>query len=204
MRWPDAGAPMNGLQSRLTFLREFISKPTAVGAVAPSSTRLAEEMVNWVDWETVHRVVELGPGTGVFTEAIIQKAAPDCRYLAVEINPRLAAIFHQRFPQLRLAEESVSNLAGICAKESLSEVDLIVSGLPWASFSSSDQVGYLDAIMSVLAEGGGFCTFAYLQGLLLAQGRAFRRRLHDYFGRVEVSRTVWKNVPPAFVYRCRR
>ncbi len=195
---------MSGLRSRWTFLREFMSRPTTVGAVSPSSARLAEAMVSWVDWKTIHKVIELGPGTGVFTEAILQRAGADCRYLAVEINPSLAAIFRGRFPRLRLAEDSVSNLVEICAREGQSEADLIVSGLPWASFSSKDQVEYLDAVMAVLRKGGAFCTFAYLQGLLLAQGRAFRRRLHDQFEQVAVSDVVWKNVPPAFVYRCRR
>ncbi|HEU5181441.1 MAG TPA: methyltransferase domain-containing protein [Candidatus Polarisedimenticolia bacterium] len=195
---------MSDLRSRWTFLREFISRPSTVGAVSPSSIYLAEEMVSWVDWKTIRKVVELGPGTGVFTEAILRKAGPECRYLAVEISPGLAAIFRSRFPRLRLARESVSNLAEICAREGMSEVDLIVSGLPWASFPSKDQIEYLDGVTAILRQGGGFCTFAYLQGLLLGQGRAFRRRLHDYFGQVAASRVVWKNVPPAFVYRCRR
>ncbi len=58
--------------------------------------------------------------------------------------------------------------------------------------------------MSVLKEQGQFATFAYLQELLLPAGLRFRRMLRHYFREVSTSRTVWKNLPPAFVYRCRR
>ena len=62
----------------------------------------------------------------------------------------------------------------------------------------------LDATGHVLREGGQFVTFAYLQGLLLPAGQRFKRKLRDHFGQVETSRTVWANMPPAFVYRCRK
>src|SRR5262245_38366120 len=100
MAVPEKSKSVSGLRSRLAFLREFVYEPSAIGAVWPSSERLAEAMVCWVDWTKVRSVVELGPGTGVFTQAILRRARPDCRYLGVEINPQLAALFRQRFPQL--------------------------------------------------------------------------------------------------------
>jgi phosphatidylethanolamine/phosphatidyl-N-methylethanolamine N-methyltransferase len=92
----------------------------------------------------------------------------------------------------------------LCDRQGIAQVDCIVSGLPWASFPDDMQTQYLDAMMTVLKPGGQFVTFAYLQGLLLPAGRRFRRKLDHYFSRVDRSRTVWLNLPPAFVYRCRR
>jgi phospholipid N-methyltransferase len=59
-------------------------------------------------------------------------------------------------------------------------------------------------MMTVLPPGGQFVTFAYLQGLLIPAGRRFGKLLGDYFSEVRKSPTVWRNTPPAFVYRCRR
>ena len=87
---------------------------------------------------------------------------------------------------------------------SLSALDAVVSGLPWAVFSDHQQDEYLDAMMQVLHPGGYFATFAYLPGMALPSARRFRRKLRDYFGEVRIDRTVWVNVPPAFVYQCRR
>jgi phospholipid N-methyltransferase len=82
--------------------------------------------------------------------------------------------------------------------------DAIVSGLPWAAFAPEMQQRVLDEMMRVLRPGGRFVTFAYLQGLLLAGGQNFARVLPKYFSEVQRSRIIWNNLPPAFVYRCKR
>ena len=81
--------------------------------------------------------------------------------------------------------------------------DAIVSGLPWASFPEELQDDILDAVLDVLKPGGTFATFAYLRGDKTELGQQFRRKLNDRFSDIELSRTVWKNIPPAFVYRAR-
>ena len=62
----------------------------------------------------------------------------------------------------------------------------------------------MKAVLARLSPGGHFATFAYLQGLLLPAGMRFAGLLEDSFGSVQRSRTVWRNLPPAFVYRCRK
>jgi phospholipid N-methyltransferase len=161
-------------------------------------------MVEWLDLSQAQAVIEYGTGTGSFTEEITKRRASNCKYVGIEINPVLAGIFRQRFPDLHLYEGSVKDVRGICDAEKIGEVDCIVCGLPWASFSADDQNDFMEAMMSVLKRGGQFVTFAYLQGLLLPAGLRFRKRLRGYFQEVSTSKTVWRNVPPAFVYRCRR
>jgi phospholipid N-methyltransferase len=161
-------------------------------------------MLDWIDLSNARVVLECGPGTGSFTEEILRRRGDGCRYVGIEVNPALGRLFRERYPGLRLYETTVEKVARVCEEEGISEVDCIVSGLPWASFSEAHQTELLEAMVSVLKPGGQFATFAYLQGLLLPAGIRFRRRLRRYFGEVSASRIVWLNFPPAFVYRCRR
>ena len=192
------------LKEHVKFLREYVGKPRVVGAVSPSSRSLARKMVEWIDWPNVRAVIEYGPGTGAFTRGILSSMHPGTRFLAVEVNPRFVEILARRYPDVRVYQESVGNVEAICRQEGIREVDAIISGLPWASFSHQDQTTFLTAMMTVLRPGGHFATFAYLQGLLLPAGRRFKNMLGRYFSRIERSKIAWVNLPPAFVYRCRR
>jgi phosphatidylethanolamine/phosphatidyl-N-methylethanolamine N-methyltransferase len=186
------------------FFAEFVLHPTKTGAVAPSSQYLARVMVQWIDLPGAKTVLEYGPGTGVFTEHILGRMRPDAQFAAIELNSRLAELFRRRHPQLTLVEDSVANVEEICRRLGLESVDCIVCGLPWASFPESLQTRILDQMMTVMGPGGQFVTFAYLQGLLLPPGRRFAALLPRYFSHVSKSRTVWLNLPPAFVYQCKR
>jgi phospholipid N-methyltransferase len=187
-----------------TFLRNFIRNPTQVGAIAPSSPGLVEAMVEWFDWEQARGVVEFGPGTGVFTEAVTKRLHPRAKFFAIERSADLVAATRNRCPGVTVFEDTVTNVAQLCRQQSMDQVDAIVCGLPWASFSESLQSEIMDAMLEVLAPGGQFATFAYWQGVLLPAGIRFARRLHSTFSSVQRSHTVWRNLPPAFVYRCIR
>jgi phospholipid N-methyltransferase len=186
------------------FLLEFFRKPGVVGAIAPSSRGLTRKMVEWIDWPNVRSVVEYGPGTGVFTGQILAELHPGTKFFAIEISPSFVALLAQSHPQARVYQDSVTRVQELCQREGIDQVDAVLSGLPWAAFSPESQAAYLDAMMTVLKPGGQFVTFAYLQSLLLPAGRRFKHQLNRYFSNVERSRTAWINLPPAFVYRCRR
>jgi len=184
------------------FLREFLRHPSTIGAIAPSSTALARLIVSEIKPASTSVIVEYGPGTGMFTAEILAKMRPGCRFFAIEKNPRMADIFKQRFPRVRLFVDSVENLPLILADEGISSVDYIISGLPWASFDTALQKKLMDVTVAALRPGGEFLTFAYIHGLMLPAGRRFRNLLHGYFPKIELSPIVWRNPPPAFVYRC--
>lgn len=161
-------------------------------------------MTEWIDWADVQTVIEYGPGTGVFTEHILTNVTPMCSFFAIEIVPPLVRGLRERFSGLKVYEGSVENVRRYCDAHGVNQVDAIVCGLPWASFSDAEQTKYLESLLRVLKPGGQFTTFAYLQGLLLPSGQRFQQKLRERFPHVEKSRIVWKNVPPAFAYRCRR
>lgn len=188
----------------LTFLKNFLRHPTQVGAIAPSSAGLVKTMVDSFDWDKARGVVEFGPGTGVFTEAVLQKLHPEAKFFAIERSADLVAATQQRCPSATVIEDSVANVVELCRQQSMHQVDAIVCGLPWASFSDSLQTEIMDAMLEVLPPGGQFATFAYWQGVVLPAGLRFSKRLKSTFTTVQRSPTVWRNLPPAFVYRCIR
>lgn len=194
----------NNKPSSVRFLPQFLAHPGEVGAVSPSSQRLARRMVEWIDWGEVAAVVEYGPGTGVFTERILSEIKPGAHFFGIEINPSFFATVQQRFADVRFYNDSVENVESLCEQQGIEVVDAIVCGIPWVVFPGDVQTKWMEAMMRVLRPGGQFVTFAYLHGLALPAGHRFKKKLHELFTSVECSTTVWMNLPPAFVYRCRR
>ena len=187
-----------------SILVQFLRKPLTTGAVCPSSRELSRTMTRCIHIEEARTIVELGPGTGAITGAILAAMNPEADFFAVELNEAVIPAFRRRFPNVRLYHDSAANLAAIMRRQSIPRADVILSGLPWASFPDHLQEEILHAILEALPSGGYFTTFAYLQGTWLPTGMKFRRRLEKYFSHVEKSRIVWGNIPPAFVYRCRK
>jgi phosphatidylethanolamine/phosphatidyl-N-methylethanolamine N-methyltransferase len=161
-------------------------------------------MVHGLDLQNARAVLEYGPGTGIVTDHIRKAMAPDATFAAIEINPRMARLFKQRHPDVLLYEDTVANARTICDYAHLEAVDCIISGLPWSAFSEPLQVKLLDEMMRVLRPGGCFVTFAYIHGLALPPAKRFANLLQKYFESVSKSEVIWRNVPPALVYRCRR
>ena len=187
----------------LKFFYEFITHPDSVGAVWASSRGLRRTMLDWIDWKNANVIIEYGPGTGVFTEHILSSMRPGAKFFAIEINPAFTQMLRQRFPTLQVYQDSVQHVRDICRMQGVEQVDVIVSGLPWALISDRDQDCYLDATFSVLRPAGQFATFAYLSGLVLPEAKRFKVKLNQRFTEVQRSKVSWLNIPPAFVYRCR-
>lgn len=192
------------MRDQLLFFNSFVKRPGQVGAVAPSGRPLCRMLVDSFDWDCIEYVVEFGPGTGVVTELIIDRKRPETQFFAVERNSRLANLTRQRCPSADVVEGCVTEIERLCAQRDFPRVDAIVSGLPWASFKASLQKEIFQAMFRVLKPGGRFATFAYLQGLGLPAGQRFSKLLRQNFSTVSKSRTVWRNLPPALVYRCTR
>jgi phospholipid N-methyltransferase len=181
-------------------LKNFLRRPAETGAIFASSRELAGVITEVAQLDGAEVVVELGPGAGVFTEAIVRRIAPGATFLSVEINPEFVEATRARCPGVTVIHDSAVNTHTHLRDLGLDGCDRIICGLPWASFSESLQDEILDTVTNVLRPGGRFVTFAYRQGLLLPSAWRFRRKLENSFLRVTTTRTVWMNVPPAFVY----
>lgn len=197
-------------QVKRRFFREFVRRPAAIGAVAPSSRRLARKMVEGLNLRGAAAVVEFGPGSGVFTREILKRLGPSTRFLAIERNAAMAALVRSRFQGVTVFEENAGDVDRLCAALGIGDaggrggVDYILSGLPWPSFSDRLRSQILEAAARALRPGGQLVTFGYHCGLLMRGAWHFRREARRLFSRVAVSEVVWRNVPPAFIYRCTR
>lgn len=186
------------------FLGEFLKAPGSIGAIAPSSPQLAEAITEAAGVGQARVIVELGPGTGALSAAIRRKRRPEATYFAIEANASFVEDMRHRYPDVTVYHDSAVAIRRYLEAAGQTHCDCIVSGLPFATFPDALQDDLLTAIREALGPGGRFATFAYLQGLLVRQGRRFRRRLHEEFPNVSRTPTVWRNMPPAFVYRAVR
>ncbi len=188
----------------LRFIGAFLRSPSTVGAIWPSSPALAEEMVRSADLTAARCLVELGPGTGVFTKKIAATLPPGTRFAAIERDATLARQVADRFPGVHVIAGCATEISRHLREASLPSPDAILSGLPWAAFPESLQTRILGEIYNTLQPGGTFATFAYYGPHRLKSGRRFSDNLKNVFSSVEKSRLVLGNFPPAFVYRCKR
>jgi phospholipid N-methyltransferase len=186
------------------FLGQFLRAPASIGAIAPSSQRLAAAVCAPVPERGEPTVVELGPGTGPFTLEIQRRLGGRGHHLAVELNEPMAKILAERFPKVDVVHGDAARLAELLAERGLRQADVVVSGLPWAAFPRELQRGLLSAVTSAMNPSGAFTTFSYVHAIPLARARRFRALLADRFEEVVAGRTVWRNAPPAFVFHARR
>ncbi|HCN75713.1 MAG TPA: methyltransferase [Verrucomicrobiales bacterium] len=183
-----------------SFLQEFFRNWKTVGAVAPSSPALATRMMESAQVGQAAHVLELGPGTGAFTGAILDSMPHNCRYLGIELNGAFVAKLRGAFPGLDFREAGAQEFDFGSHLEGKQPFDVIVSGLPWTAFPPDLQRAILGNVLPHLKPGGRFATFAYYGFHQMPGGRRFRGLLHELLPGVESSRVVWRNLPPAFVY----
>lgn len=184
----------------LNFIRQFVVHPGSTGAIAASSSDLAELITDEADLTNAEAVVEFGPGSGVFTEQILRKLPPNATFFALEVNKDFVTATQARCPGVTIYQDSAVHTEKYLTMQGHDKCDCVICGLPWTAFPQALQDELLATIQTILRPGGRFLTFAYLQGLLLPAGLRFRKKLNATFDRVTTTRTVWRNVPPAFVY----
>lgn len=195
---------INAIQNTFLFLGKFIASPRTIGAIAPSGPALARQIVRLAEVPTAQTVLELGPGTGAFTAVIARQLAPTAQFVAIEADPHLALLLRKKMPTVRTIAASAEHIDRIMKSYRLPPADCIISGLPWSTFSEDLQNRILNAAHNVLRPGGTFTTFSYVHALPLRQAKRFRAKLNRNFTTVQVSPIIWKNLPPAFVYCCKK
>lgn len=181
------------LASPWLFGREWLRSPLSVGAVAPSSARLADAMTQGLT-ATCGPVIELGPGTGVFTAALLRRGIPAAQVAVIEASESFAAALALRFPQVAVIHDDAARIRHV-TPFGLGAADLVICGLPLLSMPQAKVMRIVAGSMRVLKPDGELRLFTYGQRCpipaamlsrlgLVAQRRAF----------------VALNMPPASVY----
>src|SRR5437763_5410557 len=125
-----ANAPARSARDELRFLKSLVARPRAIGAIAPSSPALARKIALQVDPAWPGTVLELGPGTGVVTDALLARGIGLDRLIAVEADPDLAQLMRERFPNLRVVEGDAFALEHTLPREERGHLAATISGLP--------------------------------------------------------------------------
>lgn len=194
--------PVSGWREKWDFLRAFLQSPSRVGAICPSSRALALAMLADCRLDSAALVVELGPGTGVFTREILRVAGAHTRILALELDERAVARLRRAFPRVEVFHDSAEAILRYVAHTGLPWADCVISGLPWSAMPAEVQGRIMRNVAAALRPGGTFTTFAYLLVRATPAGRRYQALLHTLFREVRVGAPVWRNLPPAVVYRC--
>lgn len=179
------------------FLRELARAPFRTGALAPSSEALAALMVSEID-PHAGIVVELGPGTGRITEALLARGVPQEQLIVVEANPRFARLLKRRFPRVLVRGDQAEWLASD-PLPGAAEVSAVVSGLPLPALGPFAQARILRDWYASLPRAQGFYQFTYAPVSPVAPVRLSNWGLES-----KRLGTVMLNMPPATVYRFRR
>jgi phosphatidylethanolamine/phosphatidyl-N-methylethanolamine N-methyltransferase len=180
-----------------SFFRSWLSNPIRVGAIAPSSEALAELITSEITPASAP-IIELGPGTGVFTRKLLQKGVPPQQLMVIEYGSEFVSVLQLRFPGVRVLWMDASKLIPAQIAEEGS-VGAVVSGLPLLNMSPRKVVAIMSGAFHYLRPNGAFYQFTYAPRFPVA------RPILDRLGlkATRIGRTL-HNLPPASVYRVTR
>jgi phospholipid N-methyltransferase len=184
-------------EKALAFFLEFLREPKQIGSVVPSSTFLKRRLVRVAGVEKARTVVELGPGTGGTTQALLKAMPANGRLLAIEIDHRLVELVRStvRDPRLIVHRGSAEQIADALTQYALPAPDVVISGIPFSTMPRQLGKKILREIRSVLAPGGRFVAYQ-LRDRVAVLGR-------DFFGDTEADIELL-NVPPIRVWCWRK
>ena len=183
------------LDDEMQFIRSWIEKPLRTGAVMPSSRALARVMVRYVDPQSSGPVIELGPGTGPVTEALVEHGIDPARLILVEFNPDFCRLLRTRYPAATVVQGDAYRLRRLLATTVREPAAAMVSGLPLVTKPLRTRLRLISDAMGLLKEGAPFVQFTY------AMVPPIPKALPGI--KAEASELIWLNLPPArvWVYR---
>ena len=181
------------------FIRTWLENPSATGAVSPSSRALSRAMARYVDPSTPGPVIELGPGTGPVTDALLRRGVAPERLVLVEYEAAFCRLLARRYPRCQVIQGDAYALGDTLREQLSAPAAAVVSSLPLLNRPEWQRFHLLMEAFELLRPGAPFIQFTY--GLLSPVPR------HDGLSPVlfdaTVSAPVWLNLPPArvWVYR---
>jgi phosphatidylethanolamine/phosphatidyl-N-methylethanolamine N-methyltransferase len=192
----DIKRTVGKLQDDARFLKNWVESPLKLGAVTPSSVFLARAMAARVDPSVPGPVVEIGPGTGPVTQALIARGIAEERLILVEFNPEFCELLRKRFPKALVIEGDAYALGATLAGILTEPAAAIVSSLPLTTRKTPERLALIDCAFQMMQAGAPFVQFTYAMVSPIPVKRA--RVL------AKVSDWVLRNLPPARVWTYHR
>jgi phospholipid N-methyltransferase len=185
--------PPTSFTKFLTFVRAAVANPRHVGAIAPSSSSLARIMTAQIA-PSMAPVLELGAGTGVFTQALLSRGVAESDLILVERDPSLAQLLRQRFPQATVLCCNAAELVDVLREKT--PAGAAISGLPLRNMDQAEVQLLLSQAFSCMRAGSPIFQFTY--GLSSPVKSQVMQNLHLECRKMG---STWRNLPPATVYR---
>lgn len=186
------------MSDKRSFLRQFWKEKKMIGAMSPSSKFLAKKMLEPINFEKDKVLVELGPGTGVFTRELIDKMAPDAQLFVFELNDYFVQLLQKEFQKdsrVHIIHDSAELIDKYLAQYNCTKPDVILSSLPLANFPDELRNKLLRSIQENMSERSKFIQFQY--------SLVYKNAIQQLFKEVKISFTPM-NFPPAFVFSCKK
>ena len=180
----------------LRFFKGWIDRPRAVGSIIPTSSVTARRMASVIDPGSGLPVLEVGPGTGVITRAILQRGIAPEKLHAVEYSPEFVQHLRRNFPGVNVIQGDAFDLDGSLGEARGLTFDCVVSAVPLLNFSVERRVAYLSDLLSRIPQGRPVIQLTYGPKSPVPPG------LGDYT--VEHFRFVIRNIPPTQLWIYRR
>ena len=177
------------------FIREFWKDKKMIGSIIPSSKFLAAKMLYNIPFNNIKLIIELGPGTGIFTDKIIEKMNSSTHFIILELNPDFCKELKAKInlPNVHIKQASADKIGEIMQEFGFEKADMIISSLPLANFSVDLSNSILEIVNESLDDNGSFIQFQYSLNAY--------KNLKKLFPVVKLNFTAL-NFPPAFVYTC--
>ena len=187
----------NHSSQAVDFFRGFLKDPRQVGSVVPSSRFMERKIIDFSDLEGARVVVELGPGTGGTTRALLAAMDPGARLLAMDLDPRFTEIVSSiNDPRLIAHTGSAADIGEVLRRYGLAPADVVISGIPFSTMPRPLGLSILEAVRDSLSEQGSFVAYQF---------RAEVARLAEkVFGPASRSAAVPLNIPPMRIWKWKR
>jgi phosphatidylethanolamine/phosphatidyl-N-methylethanolamine N-methyltransferase len=185
------------LDDEMQFIRSWIEKPLSMGAVMPSSKALARTMARYVDPQASGPVIELGPGTGPVTEALVQHGIDPARLVLVEFNSDFCRLLRTRYPAATVVQGDAYRLRRLLQTYLCEPAAAVVSSLPLLTKPLRTRLRLIADVMALTTAGAPFVQFTY--GVVPPIPKSLSGIT------AQASNLIWLNLPPArvWVYRGR-
>lgn len=183
-------------QDEIRFFRSWIAAPKTVGAILPTSMRMARRMAALIDPASDLPVLELGPGTGIITRAILERGVRPEKLVAVEYSPEFHTRLIDAFPGVNFIRGDAFALAETLGLYRNETFGCALSGLPLLNFKPSERIAFVDSVLDRLAPGAPLVQFTYgPREPVPSRGQRYEAHRLDF---------VFRNFPPAHIWVYRR
>lgn len=179
-------------QDEARFLRSWLERPLTVGAVTPSGKVLARTMASFVDPRIPGPVIELGPGTGPVTDALIRRGVAQERLVLIEYSPEFCQLLKRRFPKATIIQGDAYDLQETLSGLLKEPAAATVSSLPLFTKPMDQRLELLETAQALMHPNAPFIQFTY------AVIPPIPARSEHYKSRA--SNRIWRNLPPARVW----